>query len=79
MSNFLPKDGTRGPSPPAQTALYVQCRCSVLAATDVTWCWAADGASGEIVDVWHKVSFKLERARSVSKENPRSIYRKREG
>ncbi|KTF72896.1 hypothetical protein cypCar_00030813, partial [Cyprinus carpio] len=55
MSNFLPKDGTRGPSPPAQTALYVQCRCSVLAATDVTWCWAADGASGETVDVWHKM------------------------
>lgn len=64
---------------PAQTALYVQCRCSALAATDVTWCWAADGASGETVDVWHKVSFKLERARRVSEENPRSTFRRREG
>ncbi len=79
MSSFLPKDGTRGPSPPAQTALYVQCRCSVLPATDVSWCWATDGASGETVDVWHKVSFKLERARRVSKENPCSTYRKGEG
>ncbi len=69
-SNFLPKDGTRGPSPPGQTALYVQCRCSVLADTDVIWCWAADG---ETVDVWRKVSFKLERARKLKNQRKSSL------
>lgn len=62
-SNFLPKDDSRGPSPPGCSGGTDGSLCAVqmqrFAATDVTWCWAADGASGERVDVWQS-TFKLE-------------------
>lgn len=67
-SNFLPKDDSRGPSPPGCSGGTDGSLCAVqmqrFAATDVTWCWAADGASGERVDVWQS-TFKLEPPRKI--------------